>query len=49
MYFITCPMQLQCLTQLRKWLKVSFTTSNHLIIHVNNFNKLHLLIGQKCS
>jgi hypothetical protein len=26
--FTTCPMQLQCLTLLKKWPKMSLTTSN---------------------
>jgi hypothetical protein len=28
MSFMTCPMQLQCLTQLKKWLKMFLTTNN---------------------
>ncbi len=28
MSFTTCPMQLQCLTWLRKWLKMCWTTSS---------------------
>jgi len=48
MYFAICPMQLQYLIWLKKWLKMSLTTSNQPIYWYMTLIsiKLHLMIGK---